>query len=355
MSLIKQELNRIKEALMTGVGYMIPFVVFGGICIALSIAFSDMSSKGVNITNPILKVINTFGTQSMGMMIPILAAFTAFGFADRAAIMPGFLGGLIAVNGEAGFLGGLIAGILAGYIVMAIKKIPIPATVRALVPIFVAPLVGGLSVAVIMQYIVVAPISGLMKTLTLFLQNMQGGNAILLAAILGIMTAFDMGGPVNVVACLFAWSFFSDNIYTLSAPVAVAIATPPLGMGLATLLAKNRYDSIDRESGKAALVMGMIGISEGAIPFAAKDPLRVIPANCLGGAVGAMIAMAAGVNEYAPHGGPIVTLVATHKLWYLLAIIVGATVTAITANFLKFGFNNKKKKINTTNTDTSSD
>lgn len=344
MKIFKREINRIKEALMTGVGYMIPFVVFGGICIAFSIAFSDMSSKGVNITNPVLKMMNTFGTQSMGMMVPILAAFTAFGFADRAGIMPGFLGGLIAVKGQAGFLGGLIAGILAGYIVMAIKKIPIPATLRALVPIFIVPLLGGLTVAVIMQYIVIAPIGGLMKAMTAFLQNMQGGNALLLAAILGFMTAFDMGGPVNVVACLFAWSFFESNIYTLSAPVAVAIATPPLGMGLATLMARNKYDEIDRESGKAALVMGLIGISEGAIPFAAKDPFRVIPANCLGGVVGGVIAMMGGVNEYAPHGGPIVTIVATNKLWYLLAIIVGALVTAITSNILKFGFNFRDKK-----------
>lgn len=343
MNIVKREINRIKESLMTGVGYMIPFVVFGGICIATSIALSDMSTKGVNITNPFLKMLNNFGSQSMGMMVPILAAFVAYGFADRAGIMPGFLGGLIAVKGQAGFLGGLIAGILAGYIVMGIKKIHVPATLKALVPIFIIPLLGGLTVAVIMQYIVIAPIGGLMKTMTEFLKSMQGGNALLLAAVLGFMTAFDMGGPVNVVACLFAWSFFADNIYTLSAPVAVAIATPPLGMGLATLLARHSYDAMDRESGKAALVMGMIGISEGAIPFAAKDPLRVIPANCIGGMVGAVIAMAAGVDEYAPHGGPIVTFVSTNKLMYLLALAVGALVTALVANFLKFGL--KKKKV----------
>lgn len=343
MKIFKREMNRIKESLMTGVGYMIPFVVFGGICIAVTIALSDMSSKGVNITNPILKVINDFGSQSMGMMVPILAAFVAYGFADRAAIMPGFLGGLIAVKGDAGFLGGLVAGILAGYVVMGIKKIHVPANLRALVPIFIIPLIGGLIVAIVMQYIVVAPIGGFMKVMTDFLKGMQGGNAIFLAAILGFMTAFDMGGPVNVVACLFAWSFFGDNIYTLAAPVAVAIATPPLGMGLATLLAHNRYDEMDREAGKAALVMGMIGISEGAIPFAAKDPLRVIPANVIGGMVGAIIAMIAGVNEYAPHGGPIVALVATNKLMYLFAIAIGALVTALVANFLKFGFKAKAK------------
>ncbi len=181
---------------MTGVGYMIPFVIFGGIYIALATALST-SENGINITNPILKTLNSFGTISMSFMVPILAAFIAYGFADRGAIMPGFLGGYIATKSGAGFLGGMIAGILAGYLVMWTVKLckPIPASLKALVPIFILPLVDGLIVILVMKYIIVAPVAGLMSAMTVFLKSMSNGNVILLAAILGFMTAFDMGGP----------------------------------------------------------------------------------------------------------------------------------------------------------------
>lgn len=333
---MKNEITNIRKALMTGVGYMIPFVVFGGIFIAAAIAFSGVQAgEGVVITSPFLQTLMDFGAASMGFMIPILAAFIAFGLADRGGIMPGMLGGSIAVSSGAGFLGGIIAGILAGYVVNYIKKIPVPASIRALMPIFIIPLIGGLVVALVMHFVIAAPISGLNATLTAFLSSLQGGNAIVLAIVLGVMTAFDMGGPVNVVACLFAWSLFSEGIYTLAGPVAVGICTPPLGMGLATLLSKKKYTEEDREAGKAALAMGMIGISEGAIPFAAKDPLRVLPSICVGGAVGAVIAMMTGVATYAPHGGPIVIFVTENKLWYIIAIAVGSLVTALMVNALK--------------------
>lgn len=334
--MINEEFTKIKKALMTGVGYMIPFVVFGGILIALTIAFSGITEgEGIVITNPILERLNELGAISMGYMVPILAAFIGFALADRGGIMPGFIGGAIAVQTNAGFIGGIIAGILAGYVVNGIKKIPVPISIRALMPIFIIPLIGGLSVALIMEYIVCSPISFFNEVLTNFLRSMQGGSAILLAAVLGFMTAFDFGGPVNVVACLFAWSFFGEGIYTLAGPVAVGICTPPLGMGLATLLSKKKYSEEDREAGKAALAMGMIGISEGAIPFAAKDPLRVIFSTAVGAAVGAVVAMLAKVSVYAPHGGPIVLLVADHKIWYIVSIIIGSVVTALLVNFLK--------------------
>ena len=336
MGVLKTEFDNIKKAMMTGVGYMIPFVVFGGILIALTIAFSGIvPEEGIVITNPILSRLNEFGGLAMGYMVPILGVYIAFGLADRAGIMPGFLGGAIAAEAGTGFIGGLVAGILAGYIVRLIKKIPMPASLRALMPIFIIPLLGGLSVVFIMEYAVCTPLTALNGALTDFLVSMQGGNAILLAAVLGFMTAFDMGGPVNVVACLFAWGFFADGIYTLAGPVAVGICTPPLGMGLATLLSRKKYSKEDQEAGKAALVMGMIGISEGAIPFAAKDPIRVIPANCIGGMVGGIVAAVLNVSCYAPHGGPIVTLVVDKKLSFIIAIIIGSVVTALIANFLK--------------------
>ncbi len=335
MDTLREEGVRIRKALMTGVGYMIPFVVFGGILIALTIAFSEIGETGVNITNPVLATLNEFGGLAMQYMIPILGAFIAYGIADRAGIMPGFVGSAIAANAGTGFLGALVAGILAGYIVELIKKIPLPVTLKSLMPIFIVPLLGGVSVALLMQYVICVPLTAINSVLTGFLVQLQGGNALLLGAILGFMTALDLGGPVNVVACLFAWAMFSEGVYTLAGPVAVGICTPPLGMGLATLLSKKKYDEDDREAGKASLLMGMIGISEGAIPFAAKDPLRVIPANCIGGMVGGVVAMAAGVTCYAPHGGPIVTMVCGNKLMYLLAIVIGSLVTALIVNGLK--------------------
>lgn len=335
MEMVREEFTRVKKALMTGVGYMIPFVVFGGILIALTIAFSEIGENGVNITNPVLVRLNELGGLSMGYMVPILGAFIAFGIADRAGIMPGFIGSAIAAEAGTGFLGALVAGILAGYVVNLLKKIPMPIALKSLMPIFVIPLAGGLIVALLMEYVICSPLTSLNTVMTAFLSNMQGTNALVLGALLGLMTAFDLGGPVNVVACLFAWSFFAEGIYTLAGPVAVGICTPPLGMGLATLLSRKKYDEEDREAGKAAIAMGLIGISEGAIPFAAKDPIRVIPANCIGGMLGGIAAMIFGVSCYAPHGGPIVTMVVDKKLSYLLAVVIGTLATAIVANVLK--------------------
>ncbi|WP_312502065.1 PTS fructose transporter subunit IIC [Lacrimispora sp.] len=335
MEFVREEVIRVKKALMTGVGYMIPFVVFGGILIALTIAFSKIGEDGINITNPLLARLNELGSLSMSYMVPVLGAFIAFGIADRAGIMPGFIGSAIAAEAGTGFLGALVAGILAGYIVNLIKKIPLPVMLKSLMPIFIIPLLGGLAVALLMEYVICAPLTSFNQVMTDFLTGMRGSNIVVLGAILGFMTALDLGGPVNVVACLFAWAMFDAGIYTLAGPVAVGICTPPLGMGLATLLSKKKYDNEDREAGKAALAMGMIGISEGAIPFAAKDPLRVIPANCIGGMVGGIIAMVLGVSCYAPHGGPIVTMVVDKKIPYLIAILAGALVTAVIANTLK--------------------
>ena len=333
---MNNEIKRIRSAVMTGVGYMIPFVVLGGIFIAIAIAFSGVQADvGVEITNPFLQALETIGGTSFGYLTPILAGFIAYAMADRAALCPGMVGGAIALETGSGFLGGILAGIIAGYIVMGLKKISFPSAIKPLIPIFIIPLLGGGSVALIMYYVVSPPVGVLLTFLTNWLNGMSTGNAIVLAIILGVMTAFDMGGPVNVVACLFAWSFYASGNYSLGGPIAVAICTPPLGMGLATLLNKKKYSDDDREAGKAAIAMGMIGISEGAIPFAAKDPLRVIPSICVGGAVGAVIAMMLGVTCYAPHGGPIVLPVSGNKIGFIIAIAAGSIVTALMANLLK--------------------
>lgn len=336
MTLVKTELNRIKQALLTGVSYMIPFVVLGGILIAISIAMSGVKAgDGAVVTNPFLEELMTIGGTAFGYMVPILAGFIAFALADRSGICPGMVGGAIAVATQSGFLGGIVAGLLAGYIVMYIKTWKLPNSLKALMPIFIIPIIGGLTVALIMTYVVATPFSALYALLNDWLGAMGTGNAIVLAIILGVMAAFDMGGPVNVIACMFAWALYAEGNYSLGGPIAVAICTPPLGMGLATLLSRKKYDEDDRDAGKAALAMGCIGISEGAIPFAAKDPLRVIPSICVGGAVGAVVATIFKVGCYAPHGGPIVAMVTTNALLFLISIAAGSLVTALMVNALK--------------------
>ena len=336
MVALNREITRIKKALLTGVGYMIPFVVLGGILIALSIALSGVKAdEGAVITNPFLEQLLGIGETSFNYMIPILAGFIAFGMAERAGICPGMVAGALAVATESGFLGAILGGIIAGYLVMFIRTWKIPRNLKALTPIFIIPLCAGITVALIMVYIIAPPMAALYGFLNNWLANMSTGNAIILAIILGVMTAFDMGGPVNVIACLFAWGLYSEGNYLLGGPVAVAICTPPLGMGLATFLSKKKYDEDDREAGKAALAMGLIGISEGAIPFAAKDPLRVLPAICIGGAVGSVAARLLEISCYAPHGGPIVTLVTDKPFLYLICIIFGSVVTALLVNAFK--------------------
>ena len=321
---------------MTGVSYMIPFVVIGGVFIALAIAMSGVQAgKGAVITNQWLKAMSDIGGASFGLMVPVLAGFIAFGIADRPGIAPGMVGGALAVSIKAGFLGGIIAGLVAGYLARWIKKWPVHPNLRPVMPIFVIPLVASLITGGLMIAVVGSPIAGFMAWMTAGLKAMSSGNAVVLGLVLGLMVAFDMGGPVNKVAFMFGAAMIGEGVYTIMGPIAAAICIPPIGMGVATLLNRSKYDEMEREAGIGAIIMGCIGITEGAIPFAAADPIRVIPSIMIGSGVGGAIAAYFGCMDYAPHGGLIVLPVVEHRLQYLLAIAIGVIVTAVIVNLLK--------------------
>ncbi len=333
---MKDELKQMRQYLMTGVSYMIPIVVIGGVLIAAAIALSGVEAgKGAVVTNPIYKNMLDIGVAAFSMMVPVLAGFIAYGIADRPGIAPGLVGGVLAASLKTGFLGGIVAGFLAGYTARWIKSWPVPINLRPIMPIFVIPLLTSLVVGGLMIYVIGTPIAGLMETMTNGLKAMSQGSAVGLAIVMGAMIAFDMGGPINKVAFLFGAAMIGEGVYTIMGPVAVAICVPPLGMGLATLLAPKKYSEMEREAGYGALAMGMIGITEGAIPFAAGDPLRVIPSIVVGSSVGAAIAALGNVGDHAPHGGPIVLPVVDNPLMFIVAVLAGIIVTAVLVNLLK--------------------
>jgi fructose-specific PTS system IIC-like component len=333
---MKEELKRLREYLMTGVSYMIPIVVIGGVLIAFSIMLSGVQAgKGAVVDNEFLKKLMQIGGDAFSLMVPVLAGFIAYGIADRPGIAPGLVMGVLANDVKAGFLGGIIGGLLVGYIARWIKGWKVPKSLRPIMPIFVIPLLTTIIGGLLMLYVLGGPISSLMTSMTNGLQSMSTGNAVILALIMGAMIAFDMGGPVNKVAFMFGSAMIQQNIFTVMGPVAVAICVPPLGMGIASLIASKKYSETEKEAGKGALAMGLIGITEGAIPFAAGDPLRVIPSIMVGSSIGAAVAAILKVGDHAPHGGPIVLPVVDNPLGFVISVLIGVGITAVMVNLLK--------------------
>lgn len=325
-----EQVKKLRQHLLTGVSHVIPLIACGGILIAVSIAFAPMTPTGPDFSHsPILKLISDIGAAAFAMMLPVLGAYIAYSVSGKPALGPGFIGGYLSGQVKAGFLGAILAGLLAGYIVTLLKKLPAPKAVRPVMPILVIPILASLAIGIIMLEALGAPIAALMTAATDMLRSMSGGSSVFLALLLGGMIAFDMGGPINKTAFFFGAAMIQQGDYRIMGACAAAICTPPLGMGLATLLRKRLWSEEEREAGLASLTMGMIGITEGAIPFAASDPVRVIPCNVLGSMVAAVIAMLGGVGDHAPHGGPIVFPVIDHKLAYAVAIIAGALVTGV--------------------------
>ncbi|MGE4756753.1 PTS fructose transporter subunit IIBC [Yersinia enterocolitica] len=314
--------------LLTGVSYMLPMVVAGGLCIALSFVFGIKAFEVKGTLAAALMQIG--GGSAFALMVPVLAGFIAFSIADRPGLTPGLIGGMLAVSTGAGFLGGIIAGFLAGYVAKAIStKLRLPQSMEALKPILIIPLVASLIVGLVMIYVVGTPVAKIMTGLTNWLQSMGTANAVLLGAILGAMMCTDMGGPVNKAAYAFGVALLSSSVYAPMAAIMAAGMVPPLAMGLATLLARHKFDKGEQEGGKAALVLGLCFISEGAIPFAARDPMRVLPCCIAGGALTGALSMAFGAQLMAPHGGLFVLLIpgAIHPvLLYLVAIIAGTVL-----------------------------
>jgi fructose PTS system EIIBC or EIIC component len=315
--------------LLTGVSYMLPIVVAGGLTIALSFVFGINAFKVEG--SPAAALMAIGGGAAFALIVPILSSYIAFSIADRPGLAPGLIGGMLASQLKAGFLGGIVSGFLAGYVAKWLRdNIKLPRNFEGLKPVLIIPLLSTLVVGLLMIYVVGTPVRILMDTMTHFLQSMGTTNAVILGLILGGMMAIDMGGPINKAAYTFAVGLLASNTFTPMAAVMAAGMTPPLALSLATFLAKNRFSRDEQEAGKAAGVLGLSFITEGAIPFAAKDPLRVIPACIVGSAVTGAISMYFGCGLRAPHGGIFVLAIpnaVTHLGWYALAIVAGTLVS----------------------------
>ncbi|QBG91802.1 PTS fructose transporter subunit IIC [Xanthomonas oryzae] len=326
--------------LMTGVSFMLPFVTAGGLLIALAFALGGIYAGDDAHQGTLAWSLFQIGAKAgFTLMVPALAGYIAYSIADRPGIAPGMIGGLVAANLNAGFLGGIIAGFIAGYGVAALNRtITLPRNLEGLKPVLILPVLGTLLVGLAMMYVFGQPVADLLAWLTAWLRGMQGSSALLLGLLLGGMMAFDMGGPVNKAAYAFSTGLIASQVYTPMAAAMVAGMTPPLGIALATWVFRNRFTAEERGSATAAGVLGLAFVTEGAIPYAARDPLRTIPALVIGSAVAGAISMTAGAELKAPHGGIFVLLIpnaVTHLLNYVLALVVGVVVTAIALRLLK--------------------
>ncbi|SMF54005.1 PTS system D-fructose-specific IIB component (F1P-forming), Frc family /PTS system D-fructose-specific IIC component (F1P-forming), Frc family [Azospirillum oryzae] len=326
--------------LMTGVSFMLPFVVTGGLLIALAFALGGIYVYEESNAGTLGYALFQIGAKgAFALMVPALAGYIAYSIADRPGIAPGMVGGMLAGSIGAGFLGGIVAGFIAGYGTAFLNRhIKLHRNLEGLKPVLILPLLGSLLTGLLMIYVVGTPVAEALAWMSAWLKGMQGSSAILLGLLIGAMMAFDMGGPVNKAAYAFSTGLIASQVYTPMAAAMAAGMVPPLGLALATKLFADRFTHEEREAGNAAAVLGIAFITEGAIPFAARDPLRVIPALMIGGALTGAISMAVGAELKVPHGGifvlPIPNAV-THLLGYVVALVVGTVVTALALRILK--------------------
>lgn len=322
------------KAFNTGVSYFIPVVVIGGVFLAFSLATGQAGDSGMEVTNPVMQSLNTIGMAGINMMIPVLAAYIAYSLAGKPALAPGFVLGYLAnnpvdVNGtqvSTGFLGAMLLGVAAGYFIKWMKTWKVGSTIKTIMPVLIMPTLSALVLGMVYIYVLAFPISVFMGWLTDVLGSLQGGSAIVLGAVIGIMTAADMGGPINKTASTFTMVLMAESIYMPNGAFRVAVAIPPLACGIASLIARSKYDEADRQLGVTAIFMGLIGITEGAIPFAVKDLKHTLPAICIGSAVGAALAAAQNVECFVPHGGMIVAMATSNPLLFALDMAIGTAV-----------------------------
>lgn len=313
------------KAFNTGVSYFLPAVVIGGVFLAIALATGDAGAEGMKVTNPFMQNLNTIGSAGMAMMIPMLAGYIAYSLAGKPGLAPGMIAGYIVNNpvGEnsvsTGFLGAMIMGIFVGYVCKWIKSWKVNTTIKSIMPVLIIPILSTLICCLAYMYILVGPLGAL-------------------------MTAFDMGGPINKTASAFTMALMAEGIYGPNGAFRVAVAIPPLGLALSTFISRKKYDDAEKQLGITAAFMGLIGITEGAIPFAVKDIKHVLPAICLGSAVGAGLAMMHAIDCYVPHGGMIVVAATSKPLLYTLDMAIGVVVTAIALMFIKPNLEDKKKK-----------
>ena len=325
------EKKGVYKHLMTGVSHMLPLVVAGGLLIAISFMFGIEAFKDENIAGGLPKALMDIGGgAAFHLMIAVFAGYVAFSIADRPGLAVGLIGGMLATTAGAGILGGIIAGFLAGYVVKGLNDvIKLPPSLMSLKPILILPLLGSFIVGLAMIYLINPPVAKIMTALSEWLKSMGDVNAMVLGVIIGTMMCIDMGGPVNKAAYTFSVGMIASQVYTPMAAAMAAGMVPPIGMAIATWLARSKFTSNQRDAGKASFVLGFCFISEGALPFVAADPLRVIISSVLGGATAGAISMSLGITLQAPHGGLFVVPFVSDPLMYLAAIAIGSVVTGV--------------------------
>ena len=339
--------HKVYTQLMNGVSHMLPFVVGGGILIALAFlidgfsvdihSLSDEMRANFGTITPTAAALKGIGNTAFGFMLPVLAGFIAMSIGDRPALAVGFVGGMIASQGKSGFLGALLAGFIAGYLIVFLRKVfgKLPQSIEKIAPVLLYPLFGILIMGLLMNYVIEPPIGALNTALNTGLTNMSGSSKVLLGMIVGGMMSIDMGGPFNKAAYVFGTASIAAGNYDIMASVMIGGMVPPCAIALATLLFKQKFTKEERESGPTNFIMGLAFITEGAIPFAASDPLHVLPSCIVGAAAAGALSMAFGCTLMAPHGGIFVFPVVEHALMYLVALVIGTIIGAVLLGLLK--------------------
>lgn len=324
------------NAFNTGVSYFIPVVVIGGMFLAFSLATGQAGDSGMEITSPFFQKLNLIGMAGIKTMIPVLCAYIAYSLAGKPALAPGFVLGYLVdnpvpvgdMNVSTGFLGAMIMAVSCGYFVRWMKSWKVGDTVNTIMPILIIPILTTFVLGMAYIYVLAYPLSLVMSALTDLLGNLSGTSAVALGVVIGIMTAIDMGGPINKTASTFTMALMTTGVYAPNGMFRVAVAVPPIACGLAALIGRNKFDDADRQMGVSGIIMGCIGITEGAIPFAVKDFPHVAPAICIGSAVGAALAAFQGIECYVPHGGFIVAMATNNVPLFCLDIVIGSLVGA---------------------------
>lgn len=331
MNELKRIARDFRKHLMTGVSFMIPFVVAGGLMIAVSITFQN---SNIEALQGFAEELMLFGSKGLKLMIPIFAGYVAFSIADRPGIAPAAIAAYMGEEMGAGFIGAIIIGFIAGVFVHYLNKIRFPDNIRSLKAIIFIPFVATLFSCLFMRYIIGGPISQLTLTLSRFLMLLKGHNVIWLAVLMGFMIAIDLGGPINKTAYAFTILAISEKLFFIAGISSVGVCIPSLGVGLAVLMAPKNYNKSEQAAGNASLIMGMVGITEGAIPFAVSNPIRMLPVLIFGTIVGCSIAGVLGVESYVAWGGPIVTPAVKHVGRFFLSIFAGSLTIAILMNLV---------------------
>lgn len=333
--------RELQKAFSTGVSYMIPAVVVGGLFLAIALSTGEPTKMGMEINSRFMINLNDLGSAGFAMMIPLLSGYIAHSIAGKPGLVPGMILGFIANNpiGEAGvstgFLGAMLMGVASGYVVEWMKGWKTNNTIRTIMPILIIPVLSVFVLGMIYVYLLAPPIATLVGWLVNILSNLQGTSAIVLGLIIGAMTAIDMGGPINKTATAFTIALMAEGIFEPNGAHRIAVAIPPLALGLSTIISKGKYTKEDKNLGISAILMGLIGITEGAIPFAVKDAKRVLPAIVIGSAVGGALGMMNDVEALVPHGGLIILPVVNGKLWYVVAMIIGTLISVLILHLSK--------------------